>query len=321
MGRIIGKALIYRMIVIILCAPSRVYITYFLLGIYNRLFGTFESVFFCYAGSRAYVQTYIPELLVRSFRWFPLPIAILHQSGKRGLVVASPLSESEFLDPVNVTQFVRLQKRIRFIAWLLRVDQINLAGILPGVIDRHEVLVPRDTREITARAVWGAVKRLIYQQLEGCMVPVVLIGGAGFIGGPIVELLRAKGLTVYVVDPRRGTSEFPAAVVGERCLVVDVSRKGVISNYINEMWPGMLLLNEVFPRPSRKVVQAIEAKGVEYWHLSGLVGSIAPPLPHGYENAVPCCAAHAAGADPDVVLIRLTRDVRASDQIAEHQVA
>ena len=77
------------------------------------------------------------------------------------------------------------------------------------------------------------------------------------------------------------------------------------------MWQGMVVLNEVFPRTPRKVVEALSRKGIACWHLSGLAGSIYPPLPHGYENAVPCCAAHAAGETPEVVLTRLNPEIDA----------
>lgn len=300
---------IHKILYTLISLPSRTYLPFVIIGIVNRLLPKFRSLFYCYAGSRAYTETYVPKSLVSAFRWFPVPIALLQQNGEYGLVVASPLSEGEFLDPTNSKEFARLQKRLGFIAWILNVDQVNLAGILPGVVDRYDLLKPRDTREITTNAVWGAVKRLIDERFNGKTVPVVVIGGAGRIGLTITDHLSAKGFEVHILDPRRGTECMPKALVGHECLVVDVSRKGVINKYIGQMWAGMVVLNEVFPRPARGVARKLEAKGIEYWHLSGLSGWIVPPLPHGYENAVPCCAAHSADETPEVVLIRLNREI------------
>ena len=294
------------------CAlTSLTMVPYAILGLWNRLFGGWTSVFYCYAGSTQFIDTYAPGFLIGAFRWMPAPIGILKHEGTRGIVVASPVTEQHFLDPANADAFRKLQRRIRRIARLIGAKRISLTGILPSTIVDDGILKLPDTRPIVRRAVCAAVQRIVHERFAGDWPPILLIGGAGHIGVPIAASLRQGGATVHVIDPREPDPDIPRHLHGTRCLILDCSRKGVIETYANQMWPGMVLLNEVFPRPSRHVVDLLSEKGVECWHLSGLAGSVVPPLPHGYENAVPCCAAHGASGTPDVVLMPLNSLARA----------
>lgn len=284
------------------------YLPYLILGLWNRCFGGWKSVFYCYAGSSNYIDAYSPGVLTQAYRWFPVPIGILKHDGAYGLVIASSASEEDFLNPANIERFKRMQRRIRLIAKLMGVQQINLAGILPGIVHAHDTLDLRDNRPIVQRAVCAAAQELVRTRFSGKWPSVILIGGAGHVGKPVAQALKADGRDVHVIDPRMHQETFPDHLQGTSCLVIDISRKGVIDGYIPHMWSRMVLLNETFPRPPRKTLAALAEQGVEAWHLSGLAGSITPPLPFGYENAVPCCAAHDACEQPDVRLVQLTNE-------------
>ena len=73
------------------------WVPYLILGLWNRVFGGWYSVFYCYAGSKQFIDSYAPRFFVQFYRWFPVPIGILRQNGALGLVIASPVSEEEFL--------------------------------------------------------------------------------------------------------------------------------------------------------------------------------------------------------------------------------
>lgn len=295
--------------VVIVALFSITYVPYLLLGLWNRVFGGWTSVFYCYAGSTQFIDTYAPGFLIRTLRWFPIPIGILHNDGSRGIVIASPVTEEHFLDPENAAEFKTLQRRIRFIARLVGVSRISLSGILPSVVRDHGILSIPDGRKTVQRAVSAAVQRIVAEQFAGQNPPVIILGGAGHIGVPITAALQAKGMQAHVIDPKSGETRLPNSLKDRPCILLDCSRNGVIERYVEQMWPGMVLLNEVFPRTPRRVVDALTRKGIACWHLSGLAGSIFPPLPHGYENAIPCCAAHDVPEDPGVVLVQLNRDV------------
>ena len=181
---------------------------------------------------------------------------------------------------------------------------------MPGVIKKDGILKLPDTRPIVQRAVSSAVARVRDAHFNA-PPPILVIGGAGHIGLPITKALLESGAEVHVIDPREGERTLPAQLHGRPVLVLDCSRAGVLGTYVDQMWPGMVVLNEVFPRTPRTVVEQLSEKGIPCWHLSGLTGSIFPPLPHGYENAVPCCASHAVEEHPEVVLTRLNPEIDA----------
>lgn len=281
-------------------------VTYWLIGLWNRRGGTWASIFYCYAGSRNFIASYAPPGTIGFFRWIPSPIAVLRQGGQWGLVLASPLTEAEFLDPANRADFQRLQHRLARIARLMRVDMINVAGILPGVLAQKGGMLVNDSRPFVVDAVTMAVERMLADHLPSSTRDVIVIGGAGYVGRSVTAALRERGLSCYVVDPRAMTDALPDSLHGRPCLLVDIARRGAIKQYIPLMWPGIVVLNETFPRPSRRVVRQMAARGVKVFHLSGVAGSIIPALPHGYENAVPCCAVQQPSKRPDVRIIALT---------------
>lgn len=281
-----------KVIILVIGLLSLTRITYWLIGLWNRRNGRWASIFYCYAGSPDFIASYAPPGTISLFRWIPSPIAYLRQGGQLGLVLASPVTEAEFLDPANHKGFLRLQKRLARIARIMHVDVINVAGILPGVLARHGELQVNDSRPFVVDAVSEAVARLLADHLPPDTRDVIVIGGAGYLGREVTAALCERGLRCHVVDPRSRGDSLPQGLSGTPCLLVDIARKGVIEQYVPQMWPGLVVLNEVFPRPSRRIVREMAARGVKVFHLAGVAGSITPSLPHGYENAVPCCAVH-----------------------------
>lgn len=200
------------------------WVPYLVLGLWNRIFGGWYSVFYCYAGSTQFIDSYAPRFFVQFYRWFPVPIGVLRHDGSLGLVIASPVSEEEFLAPENAEAFERLQRRIRLVARLVGAQRISLTGILPGVVSGAGILTLPDTRPIVQRAVTAAVARVSEAQFDTPLPPVLLIGGAGHIGVPIAKALRDRGHEVHVIDPRQGDGTLPVQLHGTPALVLDCSR-------------------------------------------------------------------------------------------------
>ena len=241
------RRLTVKILTVAMAIFCRTYVPFAALGVWNRVFGGWRSVFFCYAGSRNFITSYAPSFVVAMFRWVPSPIAILHHNGARGLVMAAPVSEEEFLDPANRVKFRRMQLRLRRIAWLVGAREVNLAGILPGVITQGDVLNVPDTRATVVAAVSAAVAQLTRDRFSGKAPSLIVLGGGGYVGRPLTQSLRNDGLDVTVVDPKGGVSALPAALKERPCLLIDISRAGVIQNYVPDMWPGLVVLNETFP--------------------------------------------------------------------------
>ncbi len=278
-------------------------LTYRVIGLWNRRRGSWTSVFFCYPGSRSFVTSYALPGVERFFRWRPTPIGIMRQNGEWGLVVASSVTEDDFLDPANAEQFRLLQRRLAHIGAVMHVPTINVAGILPGVLKQTDGLAVNDTRAIVVSAVISAVALMRQHHLVSHVTDVIVLGGAGRIGSGVVMALRDQGWTCHVIDVAHGATEFPEHLQGQPVLFLDIARKGAIADYIPKMWPELVVLNEVFPKPSRKLVKQMEERGVRVFHLAGVAGRITPPLPHGYETAIPCCAARPVEGAYDVRII------------------
>ena len=299
-----------RLAVLALAVLSLTRIPYLVIGLWSRVSGRGpRSVFFCYAGSREFVASYGLGRTADLFRWQPSPIGILSQGGEWGIVLASPVTERDFLDPANRVLFGRLLDRISLIARLSGAREINLAGILPGAVAGAFPIKARDGRPLVIRALTEAIATISATRFAGSRPPVILFGGAGRIGRALRQAPDMANSVVHVVDPADGASaslsDLRRELAAGPVLLVDLSRKGALAASADQLWPGCVVLNETFPRPSRALVARLAGRGVEVWHLSGLAGRVWPELPHGYEDAVPCCAAHEAGPDTQVRLVRL----------------
>jgi hypothetical protein len=51
--------------------------------------------------------------------------------------------------------------------------------------------------------------------------------------------------------------------------VLNLTKKGALSEYIPYFWPGVVVLNEVYPEPGKSEVAAIQAKGGCCYHIAG----------------------------------------------------
>lgn len=283
------------------------YVPYVLIGLWNRSFGGWKSVFFCYAGSKNYTSSYAPRFAVDAFRWRPSPIGILKQDGEMGLVIASPVTEADFLNPANAKKFKALQRRLQWIVRLIGAKQLSLSGILPSVLRDSSTLKVADSRPVVAETVCQAVDQVVRDCFDGKVPALIILGGKGFVGDPTTRALRAQGHDCHVVDPKVRRQHLPEGLSGSQAILIDISRYGAIESYIPQMWSGLVVLNETFPRPSSRNIRSMQAMGIDVYHISGVAGSVRPPLPFGYENAVPCCAAHAPPAPGTARILKLKR--------------
>jgi hypothetical protein len=133
---------------------------------------------------------------------------------------------------------------------------------------------------------------------------VVLLGGAGRIGQALKDRLSRDGIATTVLDHALPGPPATLKSSGISALVVDVSRVGAIDRYIDELPEGTVILNEVFPEPSREVLAEIKNRHFATYHIAGVPANVYPSLPLGYRNALPCCAIH-CGEVGDPILERI----------------
>src|SRR5439155_12027854 len=68
-----------RVAVLVVSAICRTWIPFVLMGVMNRLFPTFGSVFFCYAGNERYATHYSYPFSRKFLLWFPSIIGVFRQ--------------------------------------------------------------------------------------------------------------------------------------------------------------------------------------------------------------------------------------------------
>lgn len=79
-------------------------------------------------------------------------------------------------------------------------------------------------------------------------------------------------------------------------LLINISRRDVLERYIDSLWDGVVVLNEVYPECSQEGIEQIKVIGARYFHIQGVKAWSVPRFPGAYKGAVPCCAASAANA-------------------------
>jgi hypothetical protein len=287
------RAHLRRIAIVVLSAVSRTYLPFVLMGVLNRAFPTFVSVFFCYAGDTRYATHYSYPVCRPFLLWFPSVIGVFRQGRRWGLICAAPVTEAEFTDPKNARSLGQLLHRMLRIKMLLRVERLSFAGILPNVLrGRYPQSISNEERDRTPEVVRRAVHEVRKKHFAKKDHKVVLLGGAGRIGRAVYGCLKADNIDLAVIDSAVTTAPTFKDLGPASLILVDVSRPGVIQRYIQELPAGTVVLNEVFPEPSRDVVKQLKDRNIVAYHIAGVKAEVYPSLPHGYRNAVPCCAIH-----------------------------
>ncbi len=216
---------------------------------------------------------------------------------------AIPNVEKEFFHAQHQTQLQGLAARMQRIEQLVGARQSSFAGVLPSVMAARQIRHDAPERVVTVAAVEAAVEQLIEKLRLPLYLRIIVLGGAGFIGAPVVEHLKALGHQVVVVDPQASTT-WPQEWEGSPTILLNISRKNAIYQYIEKTWSSMILLNEVYPAPSAKAIRLLEQRGVKSFHIVGVAGRAWPSFPDSYEGAIPCCAGQ-AHLTPQVIVRRL----------------
>lgn len=291
------------------------------IGQLNARWPFLHSVFVMYPATKHYQAAYTPEWVARHCRWTPVWVGIGKQAqGRWMMIFAIPNLEQEFHDPRHRQQLVKLNQRMQQIQQYLGVSQCSFAGVLPSAMVAQGVRYDAPEAEVTVMAVVQAVQQVCVQQRLSTPVALIVLGGAGFIGRRVVAHYRASGHDVAVVDPAGDhTQTWPHHWQGRQAIVLNLTRKYALEQYIPWMWRNLVLLNEVYPAPRRTELEQLAKQGCTSYHIVGVHGRAWPSFPASYAGAIPCCA-----GQPDFapqVLVRqlavaapLSSVTRATDQ-------
>ena len=305
------RRLLLSVVLLPLAVLSYSNVPYKLFGFLNRRLGWFDTLFFVYPASAAYARTYAPSWFAKYARWVPCPIGMMDYGSGRGLVFGSLMTESEFLAPKNAENFSRLMRRMEQVAGLLGLKSVRMAGILPSTAAKRGETFFEDTSSVAAEVVLKSfltIRKRNFGDDEGTVA--MLLGGAGLVGAQVAMRMESLGIPYKVVDTKIGEVD-PTVFRGNApMMLVDVARKGALEKYLPHLPEGIVILNETYPEPGRRVQETLAERGAQLFHIRGVEGRVWPNLPGGYSDAIPCCGAPTDGREVQVKLSQLVPEVQ-----------
>jgi hypothetical protein len=264
---------------------------FWIVGAINKRVGLIQSVFLVYPASEEYALSYAYPARLRKNQWTPWPCGLLWQNGRLSVMFCISASNGQFSDPDNLEKVRGVCERMEHLRALLGAKGKTFAGILPGVLFYKRVIRDAPEADLTASVVCQAIEQVKSKEGLDWSTPLIVLGGRGFIGRRVVKLL--DGAPVYCIDVADGGSrkDWLCHLEGRRVIVVNITLNNALADYVDEMRPGTVVLNEVYPEPSREILDRLERKGCVCYHVVGVKAFALPSFPAAYRGAIPCCAA------------------------------
>ncbi|MEM9043450.1 MAG: hypothetical protein AAGC81_02055 [Pseudomonadota bacterium] len=285
-------------------------VPYKLFGFLNRRLGWFDTLFFVYPASSAYARTYAPAWFENYARWVPCPIGVMDYGGGRGLVFGSLMTEADFLAPRNANNFSQLMRRMEQLADNLGLKSVRMAGILPSTAAKRGETFFEDTSSVAADVVLKSFLELRKQNFGDNEATIaILLGGAGLVGAQVAMRMERLGIPYRILDQKLGNIDYSVFRANSPMMLVDVARKGALEKYLPHLPDGIVVLNETYPEPGRRIRESLSQRGAKLFHIRGVEGSVWPNLPGGYADAIPCCGAPTDGRDLRVKLSQLVPEI------------
>ncbi len=279
-------------------------IVFRLVGHLNRRRLFLSSVFVAYPASEEYALAYVYPQHRHLMRWRPWPVGIFKQNGKWGVTFVISSTESDFTKPDNIDNLNQLVLYTEKIRELLAADQKTFAGILPSVLLGKEILRDAIEAEVTVAAVMKAEEKVrIAEKLEES-TPLIILGSKGFIGKRLISKLIDR--EIYEIDiADDNTKEWPCHLQGRKTILINLTRKMALNNYLDYFWPDLILLNEVYPEPTVTELSRIITQGCKAYHVVGIIAKTYPSFPKAYKGGIPCCAARLTD-EMNVIIRKIT---------------
>ena len=257
-------------------------------GAVNRRVGLVESVFLMYPATDKYARAIAYPSRIRKHTWSPGPAGLMVQNGKVGVIFGVTSGVEHFRDEEYRESLAELANRMEQLRILVGARQKTFAGVLPGVLASHGILADTPEGDITATVVAQAVREV--RRGELATAPVIVLGGRGFVGRRLVAALR-DDMQVHSVDVIDEVSSWPEHLTGVPTLLVNVANRRALAQNLDRLWPGTVVLNEVYPEPDPGTLADLTARGIPVHHVVGVQARAIPPFPAAYAGAIPCCAA------------------------------
>ena len=259
-----------------------------LVGRLNQRFRFLESVFVAYPASAEYASYYFSERALDRARWNPVLCAVMVQDGKVTIGMGITATEQEIRDRDNEPNLAHLLQSADAIAQSLGARHVTYSGILPGLLSRRGLTETAIEAEVTATVVAGAISRITdsLEFADSHELPVIVLGGKGFVGTALCKLLEDRSVhPVDVGDP------WPRHLHGTPAVLVNVANRQALRQHLDQLWPELVLVNEVYPEPTAEELLHLHSIGVRAFHVVGVEARCMPSMPKAYRGGIPCCAA------------------------------
>ena len=246
-----------------------------------------KSVFLSYPANEIYAKEYAYKF--RMGRWSIRLTGFLKQNGKIILMFTVFVSESELLEKNNKEKIKEIARRMEKIRQLVHADEKTFAGILPGILSKRKITDKSPEADLTALIVVEAVKLVKKKNGVGKEIPIVVLGGRGFIGKMVVDKLKSvQKSDIYAVDIA-GRNKWPKREI--RKIIINVARHNTIGFYLDALREGDIIINEAYPAPSSEIISAIKSFNCDCFHIVGVEATAFPRFTQAYQGGIPCCAA------------------------------
>jgi hypothetical protein len=262
------------------------------IGYLNGRHQFLSTVFVAYLATDEYSREYVAGARRERIRWSPWLVGVYVQGGKVGLMFVISATEADFRDDANKPRLKQLLDETTGIKKLVNAGQVSFSGVLPGVLCGHRMVKkpvePRVTVEVIVRAEVLLRARLGMDD----DVPVVLIGGAGFIGRRVAARMADRELHIVdkVLDPVDGADPWYRQLQGRRIVIINLASPRALTDYADYLWPEAAVLNEVYPEPDADTLAVLGAVGCPVFHVVGMKARSWPAFPRAYRGGIPCCA-------------------------------
>ncbi len=258
---------------------------YHLLGWMNYRLFEIRTVFLMYPEQPKYALAFVYPSRLPKVKWSPFLAGFFIQNGKLGLMFAISATPEDFRNPKNENGLKQAVQRMEEIRRLVKAPRKTFAGILPGILYAKRIVREAPEAELTVEGIVRAIDLIKKEEKIYAKVPLIVLGGRGFIGRRLVKVLQARGEQVIVVDKN---DPWPDSLQGEVVMVINTTLRDALLDYRSRMWPEMIIVNEVYPPPPAKYFQGIVRS---LWHIKGAKAWALPPFPHAYQGGIPLCAA------------------------------
>ncbi len=264
---------------------------FWLVGVINKRIDLIESVFLVYPANEKYALAYVYPCRLPKVKWNPIPGGLLWQNGKLTVMFMISATNGQFTDPQNTENLRRMSDRMERLRRLFGARRKTFAGIVPGVLCSRRIIREAPEADLTAQAVRQAIDSVKAEESLGDEVPIIVLGGRGFIGRRVVKLLETSNVFSIDSSDGQGSKDWPDHLHGRRVIVINITLNNALKDYLDVIWPGTVVINEVYPEPNSAILERLKNNGCSCYHVVGVGANSIPSFPAAYHGAIPCCAA------------------------------